>query len=363
MENARWNGQLLMASEISKDYIIEKEIRKASGHKELRCPDPGCQNPVLRYCHGEMKDAYFAHLNNANCDYAYFDNEIEPVVRNVRRNLYDILKSKGYNVQLEVKILDHYYTHILLNMEDGNRLAIEIGTQRISANRIDSLTDEYLEKGISVKWIVIDNPNINVRERQTFFLKRYSLNESKNKDLLVVDSTCKEITQYKVDPNKYVYHNGQIMSSENYPETFKYNALLSELAIEGGDLTIVGFNEEYENWLKRKLSAFEKRVKQLDEEFIEEQRQRKNKIEHQTSSIEQIKPKIEYSPTSEEILNLLAQQDTVAYDSIGRRWIKCEKCSHIGTDDDFSSYGGYNRANLGICYSCSGSGRPMNFRT
>ena len=73
MENALWNGKRLLATEIAEDYSLEKGVRKASGNKELRCPDPECQHPILRYCHGEVKDAYFAHCNNDSCDYAVFD--------------------------------------------------------------------------------------------------------------------------------------------------------------------------------------------------------------------------------------------------------------------------------------------------
>lgn len=164
MENALWNGQLLIATDIAKDYLLEKEIRKASGRKELHCPDPECQHPILRYCHGEIKDAFFAHLNNEQCDYAVFDKENTQIMRTVRRNIYENFKNKGYNVCPEVKILAHHYTHLLFDMADGSKIAVEIGTQRLSANRIDSLTDEYRKVGIPVKWIVLGNTDTGTRE-------------------------------------------------------------------------------------------------------------------------------------------------------------------------------------------------------
>ena len=60
MENAIWLGRRYTAAEIAESYELEKSIRKASGRKELRCPDPDCSSPVLRYCHGEIKCAFFA---------------------------------------------------------------------------------------------------------------------------------------------------------------------------------------------------------------------------------------------------------------------------------------------------------------
>ena len=42
MENARWNRELYKATEIAESYELEKNIRKASGRKELRCVDQDC---------------------------------------------------------------------------------------------------------------------------------------------------------------------------------------------------------------------------------------------------------------------------------------------------------------------------------
>lgn len=384
MENALWNGELLLASEIAENYKLEKEIRKASGRKELRCPDSECQHSVLRYCHGEIKEAFFAHLSNEKCDYARFDKGSTQTTRNIRRIVYDNFKSKGYKVHPEVKILDHHYTHLLFDMTDGSQIAVEIGTQRLSANKMDSLTDEYRKKGIAVKWIVIGNPNNPVRENQTFFLKRYLLNESKNKDLLVVSSDGAEMAQYTCDPNKYKY-KGQILSSDNYPDTYTEYATLSDLTFENGELTFAGYHDRYQEWLRKKRAAFNKKVARLEEETrkrIEElnrQRQRekclrKEKQEqrlkdksHQMSTAHRAsvadvrkeqKPPIAVKQCDtdeqarQEVIPHLMQQEKQVHDSRGRRWIKCELCGAVETDDSFSSYGGINRINLGTCYNC-----------
>lgn len=259
MENALWNKKLVIATELAKDYSFEKKIRKASGHKELRCPDPECQHPILRYCHGEKKDAYFAHLNNEHCDYATFDRENTQIMRTVSRLIYESFKAKGYTIRPEVKILDHHYTHLFFDMNDGSKLAVELGTHHLSANRIEMLTNEYKRKNIAVKWIVIGNTNTIVRESQTYFLKRYLLNESSNKDLIVVSWNGAEFAQYKVDPNKYQYMGCDIHSN-NYPETYAEYAALNDLTITNGELTITGFNTRYNDWLKTKRRAFRKKL-------------------------------------------------------------------------------------------------------
>ena len=49
----------------------------------------------------------------------------------------------------------------------------------------------------------------------------------------------------------------------------------------------------------------------------------------------------------------MSQQTEQVRDSSGNRWIKCEICGLIDTDDKFVSYGGTAHINLGTCYNCS----------
>lgn len=98
MENAKWNEIVYSAAAVAESYELEKNIRKASGRKELRCVDPDCTSPILRYCHGEIKCAFFAHLDNCTCDYAEFDKENTQIMRQVKRAIYDSFKSRDFDV-------------------------------------------------------------------------------------------------------------------------------------------------------------------------------------------------------------------------------------------------------------------------
>lgn len=136
MERAKWNGREYTASEVADDFEMEHAIRQISG-RELFCPDPQCETPLLRYCHGEKKHAYFAHLQTGSCDYAQFDKQ-PGIIREGRYKLYDLFKSKGYDVQIEQKILPHHYTHILL--KTGTKtIAIEIGSSATRVGQIETL--------------------------------------------------------------------------------------------------------------------------------------------------------------------------------------------------------------------------------
>jgi len=374
MENGLWNSEILTATEIAKDYHLEKEVRKASGHKELRCPDSECQHPIIRYCHGDKKDAYFAHLNNESCDYADFDRSNTQIMRTIRKNIYEHFKSTSYQVRPEVKVLDHHYTHLLFSMSDGTKVAVEIGTQRISANQMDNLTDQYRKKNIAVKWIVIADAEISVREEQTYFLKRYLLNESVNKDLIVVSWDASKISQHKADPSKYE-HNGRNIESDNYPKTYTEVASLNDLTFDGNELSLTGFAARYENWLHKKCKKFKEKIIKLEEEGRQQMEETKRQellknigqmvppIIDTLMSANTILPKplpltLTYEQCKQEVLPLMEQQREQARDSLGKRWVKCEKCGVIDTDDKFAIYGGQGRMNLGICNNCIGSKRP-----
>lgn len=384
MENALWNGKLINASDVSYNYSFEKEVRKASGHKELRCPDPECQNSTLRYCHGEIKDAFFAHLNNEKCDYSLFDRENTQISRTIRRAIYDSFKKKGYQVNQEVKVLDHHYSHLLFILNNGEQVALEFGTSQTSANRVDSLTAEYKKKNIEVKWVVIGNKDTPIRESHTFFLNRYLLNESVRRDLVVIDSNGQEIAQSKVDPNKYIY-NGETFHSVNYLDTYTEYSKLEDLTFEEKELTIPGFHERYNSWLSRKQLAFNKKIARMKDDYEKRARESylisiKPKAELRTKDMQSIgqPPSMDISLTSRtdtisklqaandqsesfidyekrrsSILPLINQQNEQVRDKLGYRWVRCETCGAIETEDKFVTYGGLNHINLGICYNCN----------
>lgn len=372
MEYAIWNDKRIAAFDVAQDYSFEKAVRKASGRKELLCPDPDCENPELRYCHGDVKSAYFAHLNNDSCDYALFDKQNTEVINLIRKKLYDHFKSLKYDVQMEVKVLEHHYTHLLFTMPDKSLIALEIGDQNISANRVDYLYEEYQKQGIEVKWVVVGKTDFSVKENQVFFLKRYLLNESTNKDLIVINWDCSEVAQYKIDPNPYVF-NYETIESKNYPKAYEEFSTIDKLVLENNELTLEGFNSRYNQWLNKKQRAFAKKVEQLEEELRqrrEKQKRREEYLQFQRKTIYE-KPLPSIDPTSvnaiepkknipeesfeerkQAILPFMDQQEEQVLDANGTRWVRCSMCGKISTIKDFFQFGGLKRVNLGLCYEC-----------
>ena len=265
MERAKWDDREYTASDVASDFEMERAIRQVSG-RELFCPDPQCETPLLRYCHGEKKHAYFAHLQTGSCDYAQFDKQ-PGIIREVRYKLYDLFKSKGYDVQIEQKILPHHYTHILL--KTGTKtIAIEIGSSATRVGQIETLQKNYSAIDVECKWIVIGEIRPVIREEEIYFLKRYELNRSSDRELFVIDEKCNHIVQYKMDEKSYSEKGKSVLVGQ-YDKIFSQCDYLQALCIEQDKLTLPGFHNNYFNWQTQKQELVEKKI---EAERLEEER-------------------------------------------------------------------------------------------
>ena len=354
MENALWYGERLLACEIAEDYYREKEIRRASYQGELRCPDAGCKSPVLKYCHGEIREPYFAHRDNLECDYVLFEKSAG-VFHGLRVNLYEHFKACDYPVQMEVKMLKHHYSHLFFEWEDGSKTAIELGTKSTNIKDVERILEEYHETGIGVTWIVVDQPGKTIAEEHTYFLKRFCLNESEHKDLIVIGYDGRHVTQYREDPNQYLV-DGQEMISDNYPKLFTYEADLSDLYFEDGVLTTRGFQECYETFVEEKQIAFAAYVEQLEEE--KEYFQKQNEILRKGREIKDTRlyadaaQGSDYESRKQSIMPFINQQESPVMDALGNRWVLCEYCGQVKEAAEFVTFGGRGRVNLGRCEEC-----------
>ncbi len=383
MEFALWNGKRISASEVSENNKFEREVRKVS-HIELMCPDPDCANPLLKYCHGDKKDAYFAHICNEHCDYGDYDRDTTSQIKLVCKRLYTHLASLGYNVQMEVKVLEHHYTHILITTNNNERIAIELGNQRTSEKRIEKITQEYKNAGISVQWIVVDNLDIPEGEDRVYCLKRYVLNESTNNDLIIIEPETYRVGQYKIDEKRY-WAAGKEIYSENYPKTYIVESTLDNIVIENNELTLPEFIASYNTWYEKKNRQFLKRKEQLEKEATEERKRQTERLEEirekqkeerakrgQTFTYTpykpvtpapvfqppepEVKPQLTYEERKTEIIDKINQTKNVVLDSTGVKWIKCEICGKVDEASEFVMYGGANRRTLGLCADCSRKG-------
>ena len=375
MEFALWKGKKISASEVSAEYSYEVQIRDVSS-KELLCPDPNCANPVLRYCHGDKKDAYFAHICNEHCDYGDYDRDIPSQIKLVCKRLYNHLASLGYNVQMEVKVLEHHYTHILITTDNNEKIAIELGNQRTSEKRIERITQEYKDTGISVQWIIVDKLDVPDGEDRVYCLKRYILNESPNRDLIIIEPETYKVGQYKIDEKRY-WAAGREIYSANYPKTYTVESTLDDIVIENNELTLPGYIASYNTWFEKKNKQFLKKKEQLEKEAAEKRKKREkewNKKNEERAKMGQtftytpykpitpapvfqppkpeIKAQLSYEERKAEVIRLFEQNLSEIVDSTGVRWFKCNTCQIIKEDPEFVYYKGLT----GLCRECSRKG-------
>ena len=115
MDKAIWDGKLYDAFTVAKSYELEKQVRIASARRQLRCPDPHCEFPCVKYCHGEVKEPFFAHIDKNECDYSEYDAKTPSALKFIKRLVFDSFKRRGYNVEMDVKILP-ITTHTLRSL-------------------------------------------------------------------------------------------------------------------------------------------------------------------------------------------------------------------------------------------------------
>lgn len=260
---------------------MEKAVRKASG-KELFCSDEKCEHRLLKYCHGDVKQAYFAHLVNTDCLYDDCDKNTTEIIKEIKRKLYQHFKEINYDVNMDVKLVDRHYTHLVIYI---NKIpyAIEILSKFSTVKRIDKINDQYKSANISVNWIVTDRnviSDVHAIESEMNFAKRFSLNETSDNTLIAIDLDGNIVKQHRMDMNKYEY-DGLEIHSNNYPKIFARNDTIEHLVFTDGKLSLIQFNEQYQNYISKKKRAFDKRIAEQERQLKEEQRQEHAKTQQE----------------------------------------------------------------------------------
>ena len=259
MEYALWNNQELIASDVGRNYSLEKQIRLVSKKQELQCPE--CKT-VLRYCHGDKKVPYFAHRGAEKCPYNDFDHQTSEPVKAVINAVADILRKAGHNVDRAKIAVPHHVSHLLIH--DTNLLAVEFITTRIGAEKTDRLLSLYQDAGIRSQFIVVSDRLDVSSEDQVSHAKRFVLNENAKGYLLVINTSASSVKQYFWDREDYDYHGVHFwyIKDSIYPES----AEVSKLVIDNGYLTIDGFENRCKAWLNDRELRFQQWKEQTEKQ-------------------------------------------------------------------------------------------------
>ena len=107
---------------------------------------------------------------------------------------------------------------------------------------------------------------------------------------------------------------------------------------------------------QRQYAEFEALRQEKEARRLAEDEERKKRLQEKKKEQEQRREQADLK-CKEEILQIIDQQEYQARDSESRRWVRCEICGEVKLDKDFSSYGGPNHLNLGICAACARKSR------
>ena len=318
METALWNGRLYTISEIADDYELENRIRAAK--KELRCPDPNCASPILRYCHGDQRN-YFAHLHNCECNYKRYEKDLTPLIRKVKPIVYDVLRAKGFNIKIDARITATEYAHLLIELFDEKRLAIEFATPQITQKRVRKIIDKYNRSNIDLRWIVVSNFQTPLFENDTCFIKRHLLNESINHDVIILDEDGVEVVQYKED------RACSRLNSEK--DIYREYAKVSSLTLEDMAVTVGGFKERYDKWWKERhappppVISVKEVLKENEKEEISKSKSTETKESPKTVE-DTVLPKHILYPNAEKICPTCGLPMFKKPNLIGVMWWRCQ---------------------------------------
>ena len=354
MEIAILNGIKYSALEVSKNYELEKRIKRDSG-KTLRCQEPECKAPVIKYCHGEKEVPFFSHIKKCDCDYSTYTKKLPSVVRMVKSELYNSFKKRGYNVEIDAKVISGHYTHLLFNFKEG-KVALEIATKDTSVCKLEELCKKYSESNIMLSWIVIGDPKQAVNEENSFFVKRYMLNETGVNDLIVISEDATILSQYRIEPNKYEYR-GEIFKSRNYPsQVFMYSSYIDELKIDArGNLGFKEFEDEFDSMAQEKRREYEDWKSQFLEN-LEKNGRVKIIRKPNAEEITIMDSYLDKKAFSELYGEFFDREKTCINNRYGNRMYRCLKCGYIGDRSMFRLVGYKEEGKIyfskGECYSC-----------
>lgn len=260
MNKAILNGQIIYASDIMMDYKLENKIRDLSRTGKLMCPDGCCDAPVLKYCHGnKRKHSYFSHRNTSSCDYDKYDKQNTDVIDSIKNKLYEHLIANGVKCEADVKVINRHYAHLAI-YEDDMTIAIELVSDSLSKRKTNDLVSLYKNNSVSVIFVVIGSDNQLKEEYEANYVRRFSLNETKNNNLLIISELGNAIYQYRYDKFNYTYLGRNFAPLGNL---YFEKANFELLAFVDGCLTIDGFDERYTEWFNEKQKKFDE-LKTLD---------------------------------------------------------------------------------------------------
>lgn len=146
---------LVAYTEQDKPFILNSSIphttlQQLRATTKFYCPQ--CKQPLV-FKIGPLKIPHFAHYSTNECENLFSEGETEQHLKG-KEQLYNFLKSKGFQVELEAYLpAIQQRPDILLKDHGGRQYAIEFQCSPISSERLTERNSGYSNENIAPIWI------------------------------------------------------------------------------------------------------------------------------------------------------------------------------------------------------------------
>lgn len=337
------DGKIVMIEDISSD---ERGLK-------CNCLCPNCKDPLIARL-GDIKCHHFAH-SGKGCD------EINAYLAGMYMVLNEHLSNKipiylppviaGFELSPYSYLTDgNVEKNVLLLSASIDEEREEVANKEIERAVFDKSEIVYSSNGRPEVIVVYKNERsmaIRILPPSTV-CKNFHTTRYKELATLEIDlSDCEDLLQESSKNEIFSY-------IEKSRSIFRwiYNPLISKAYPK-----IIRRTKRYYETCQARM----KKEREEREALRQKSKMMQSKINPSTSwkmpssshNTHPINSETNYKSGYEEVKDLFTQQNDPIYDRCGKRWVKCERCGKIMTEDYFACYGGENRANLGICRDCN----------
>lgn len=302
MEKCLYNGKVLYAYEVLRNFEFEQKIRKCPA---LTCYDCGAS---VFFRHGKQRTECFVHRHREECRYGDYCKKQSDIFKYVQREfatpLQRIAANRGFQLEEDAVVLPEHYTAFVLR---GSSIsyAIDIIDYVATAVTLEKRKKLYEQLGYRYLQVTVDKDT----ERESFserdmayFPVKFALNHSLNNTAVVIDKEYREWSIYILDKTK--------LSEEGYniPVWLFNDTLAMMISLDDIDIDDRGF---FTTNSAEKFINFCQKRKQLTAEWINEQ---KNRVEYQRQheENERLAEKLKLKCKQAEKIQKNVEQETIA---------------------------------------------------
>lgn len=284
MEKCLYDGKVLYAYQVLRDFEFEQKIRKC---QTLTCCDCGAS---VFFRHGKQRAECFAHRHKEECRYGDYCKKQSDIFKFIQRQLAPVMEritvKHGFQLEEDVVIIQDHYTAFVIKTS-SKKYAVDIIDYAATSSTLEKRKNLYEEQGYLYLQITVDKDveqkPFSEREK-AYFPVKFILNRSINNTAIVIDEVKRKWSIYILDKT-----NLSEGISDN-PPWLENDTLAVSISIDEIDIDSNGFytpdshkaylnfctwrKNQRENWVKAEQERIEHQRKQVEETHKRAEQQR-----------------------------------------------------------------------------------------